>query len=165
MTATDWQQGLRCVACQICEKECPPKCIYIEKSKTRSPIPSASRSSIRQGLRHRYFGLHELPDLRRGLPVRRHQDGQEFELSTTTASAACCWTSRSWPSRTSITTRFIPRKRPRSTRRWPTERAKAAAKAKAAAEAKAAAAAAAAAHSNGASPSAADKPLPAASEK
>jgi NADH-quinone oxidoreductase subunit I len=28
----DWQQGMRCVACQICEKECPPKCIYIEKS-------------------------------------------------------------------------------------------------------------------------------------
>jgi len=27
--------GLRCVACQICEKECPPKCIYIEKSKDK----------------------------------------------------------------------------------------------------------------------------------
>jgi NADH-quinone oxidoreductase subunit I len=24
-------QGLRCVACQICEKECPPQCIYIIK--------------------------------------------------------------------------------------------------------------------------------------
>jgi len=24
--------GLRCVSCQICEKECPPKCIFIEKS-------------------------------------------------------------------------------------------------------------------------------------
>jgi NADH-quinone oxidoreductase subunit I len=23
----DWEAGLRCVACQICEKECPPKCI------------------------------------------------------------------------------------------------------------------------------------------
>lgn len=31
----DWQKGLRCVACQICEKECPPKCIYIEKSKDK----------------------------------------------------------------------------------------------------------------------------------
>jgi NADH-quinone oxidoreductase subunit I len=30
--AADWEAGLRCVACQICEKECPPKCIYIEKS-------------------------------------------------------------------------------------------------------------------------------------
>ena len=33
----DWQQGMRCVACQICEKECPPKCIFIEKSKDKKP--------------------------------------------------------------------------------------------------------------------------------
>ena len=34
---SDWQAGLRCVACQICEKECPPKCIFIEKSKDKKP--------------------------------------------------------------------------------------------------------------------------------
>ena len=34
---TDWEAGMRCVACQICEKECPPKCIYIEKSKDKKP--------------------------------------------------------------------------------------------------------------------------------
>jgi NADH-quinone oxidoreductase subunit I len=34
---TDPEQGLRCVACQICEKECPPQCIYIEKSKDKKP--------------------------------------------------------------------------------------------------------------------------------
>jgi NADH-quinone oxidoreductase subunit I len=28
---------LRCVACQICEKECPPKCIYIVKSTDKKP--------------------------------------------------------------------------------------------------------------------------------
>jgi NADH-quinone oxidoreductase subunit I len=33
----NWAAGLRCVACQICEKECPPKCIYIEKSKDKKP--------------------------------------------------------------------------------------------------------------------------------
>jgi NADH-quinone oxidoreductase subunit I len=33
----DWLAGMRCVACQICEKECPPKCIYIEKSKDKKP--------------------------------------------------------------------------------------------------------------------------------
>lgn len=33
----DWQKGMRCVACQICEKECPPKCIYIVKSKDKKP--------------------------------------------------------------------------------------------------------------------------------
>ena len=31
----DPAQGLRCVACQICEKECPPKCIYIVKSRDK----------------------------------------------------------------------------------------------------------------------------------
>ncbi len=33
----DPHAGLRCVACQICEKECPPQCIYIIKSKDRKP--------------------------------------------------------------------------------------------------------------------------------
>jgi len=33
----DPMRGMRCVACQICEKECPPKCIYIEKSKDKKP--------------------------------------------------------------------------------------------------------------------------------
>jgi NADH-quinone oxidoreductase subunit I len=33
----DWQKGLRCVACQICEKECPPKCIYIVKDTAKKP--------------------------------------------------------------------------------------------------------------------------------
>ena len=33
----DWETGLRCVACQICEKECPPKCIYIVKSTDKKP--------------------------------------------------------------------------------------------------------------------------------
>jgi NADH-quinone oxidoreductase subunit I len=34
---TDPEAGLRCVACQICEKECPPQCIFIEKSKDKKP--------------------------------------------------------------------------------------------------------------------------------
>ncbi len=31
------QEGLRCVSCLICEKECPPKCIFIEKSTDKKP--------------------------------------------------------------------------------------------------------------------------------
>jgi len=34
---SDPMSGLRCVACQICEKECPPKCIYIVKSTDKKP--------------------------------------------------------------------------------------------------------------------------------
>ena len=33
--AADPMGTLRCVACQICEKECPPQCIYIVKSKDK----------------------------------------------------------------------------------------------------------------------------------
>ena len=35
--ASDPMGTLRCVACQICEKECPPQCIYIEKSTDKKP--------------------------------------------------------------------------------------------------------------------------------
>ena len=34
---SDPNAGLRCVACQICEKECPPKCIFITKSADKKP--------------------------------------------------------------------------------------------------------------------------------
>ena len=34
---SDPQAGLRCVSCLICEKECPPKCIFIEKSTDKKP--------------------------------------------------------------------------------------------------------------------------------
>ena len=33
----DPMAGLRCVACQICEKECPPQCIYILKDTVKKP--------------------------------------------------------------------------------------------------------------------------------
>src|SRR5438309_7635312 len=33
----DPEAGLRCVACKICEKECPPQCIFITKSDDKKP--------------------------------------------------------------------------------------------------------------------------------
>jgi NADH-quinone oxidoreductase subunit I len=33
----DPAKGLRCVACLICEVECPPQCIYIVKDKIKKP--------------------------------------------------------------------------------------------------------------------------------
>jgi NADH-quinone oxidoreductase subunit I len=36
----DPMKALRCVACQICEKECPPQCIYIIKDMIKKPDAS-----------------------------------------------------------------------------------------------------------------------------
>lgn len=33
----DPHAGLRCTSCKICEKECPPQCIYIVKSTDKKP--------------------------------------------------------------------------------------------------------------------------------
>ena len=33
----DAMAGLRCTACVICEKECPPQCIYIVKDQVKKP--------------------------------------------------------------------------------------------------------------------------------
>jgi NADH-quinone oxidoreductase subunit I len=74
----DSHAGLRCVACQICEKECPPKCIYIVKSKDKKPDYVGKPQLYPATLRHRHLGVHELPDLRRGLPVRGDQDGHRI---------------------------------------------------------------------------------------
>src|SRR5438270_294866 len=53
----DPEAGLRCVACKICEKECPPQCIYIIKSDDKKPdymgkpqfYPAVFRIDIRPG--------------------------------------------------------------------------------------------------------------------
>ena len=51
-TATIRCQGLRCVACQICEKECPPKCIYIVKSKDKKPDYKGQAAALSGDVRH-----------------------------------------------------------------------------------------------------------------
>ena len=48
----DPEKGLRCVACKICEKECPPQCIYIvaeRDPKGRPTIYTALRNALPKG--------------------------------------------------------------------------------------------------------------------
>jgi NADH-quinone oxidoreductase subunit I len=44
--------GMRCVACQICEKECPPKCIFIEKSQGQKAGCPGQTAVLSGALRH-----------------------------------------------------------------------------------------------------------------
>jgi len=36
---TDPEAGMRCVSCKICEKECPPQCIFIEQDRDAAGKP------------------------------------------------------------------------------------------------------------------------------
>src|SRR2546421_9148120 len=45
----DAEAGLRCVACKICEKECPPQCIYITKSDDKKPDYMAKQQFYAKG--------------------------------------------------------------------------------------------------------------------
>ena len=74
-----------------------------------------------EGLRHRHLGLHELPDLRRGLSVRSDQDGQGIRAESARAVRSSCFCAKSnLPNRTNTITRFIPSKRQRLTKIWRT---------------------------------------------
>ena len=75
---------------------------------------------LSRGLRHRYLGLHELPDLRGGLPVRAIRMDNEFELQhRRPLRRTAVDQASSWQSPTSTTTRSSHRsgRRRRSARR------------------------------------------------
>jgi len=72
----DPEQGLRCVACQICEKECPPRCITIEKSKDKKPD---------------FVGKQQFYPAVFDIDVSVRMDN-EFELSTTDRFGGLLWT-------------------------------------------------------------------------
>ena len=115
--------GLRCVACQICEKECPPKCIYIEKSKDKKPD---------------YVGKPQFYPARFDIdisvcmscqicvevcPFEAIKMDTEFELATDDRFGGLLLRPQAaGQDRTSTTTRFIPPKRPKWTRAWPRKR-------------------------------------------
>jgi NADH-quinone oxidoreductase subunit I len=152
--------GLRCVACQICEKECPPKCIYIVKSTDKKPD---------------FVGKPQIYPARFDIdisvcmscqicvevcPFEAIKMDTEFELSTTDRFGGLLYDRNQLSKSNEYYNRIHPTEAAEVDARLAEEKAKAEAKAKAAAEA-AAAKAAAAAPKEAPAPPAAPKPVPA----
>ena len=58
-----------------------PAAVHLYRQKRRQEARLHGQAAVLSGgFRHRHFCLHELPDLRRGLPVRSHQDGQRIRI-------------------------------------------------------------------------------------
>ena len=154
--------GLRCVACQICEKECPPKCIYIVKSTDKKPD---------------FVGKPQIYPARFDIdisvcmscqicvevcPFEAIKMDTEFELSTTDRFGGLLYDRGQLSKSNEYYNRIHPTEAAEVDARLAEEKAKAEAKAKAAAEAAAAkAAAAAAAPKEAPAAPAAAKPVPA----
>lgn len=133
----DWQQGLRCVACQICEKECPPQCIYIEKSKDKKPDY--------KGQMQFYPAVFDI-DLSVCMscqicvevcPFEAIKMDQEFELSTTDRFEGLLFHKHQLAKPNAYYRKIHPKEAAESDAALAAEKAKAEAKAKAGAEAKA----------------------------
>ena len=161
----DWQQGLRCVSCFICEKECPPKCIFIEKSTDKKPDAVGKPQFYPKVFNIDVSVCMSCQICVEVCPFDAIKMDTDYELSTTNRFSALLWDKQQLAKSNEHYHKIHPTEAAAVDAQLAAERAKIAAKAKAAAEAKPAAAAATAAHSNGASPNAADKPLPTASEK
>jgi NADH-quinone oxidoreductase subunit I len=160
----DWQQGLRCVSCFICEKECPPKCIFIEKS-TDKKLDAVGKPQFYP----KVFNIDVSVCMSCQIcvevcPFDAIKMDTDYELSTTNRFSALLWNKQQLAKSNEHYHKIHPTEAAAVDAQLAAERAKVAAKAKAAAEAKAAAAPATV-NANGAGPNTADKPLPAASEK
>jgi NADH-quinone oxidoreductase subunit I len=142
---SDPMAGLRCVACQICEKECPPKCIYITKSTDKKPD---------------YVGKMQIYPTRFDIdisvcmscqicvevcPFEAIKMDTEFELSTTDRFGGLLYDREQLAKSNEHYHKIHPTEAAEVDERLAEEKAKVEAKAKAAAEAAAAKAAAAAA--------------------
>ena len=80
--AADPMATLRCVACQICEKECPPQCIYIEKQQGQEARHLRQTAVLPHHLQHRYLRLHGLPaSASRSAPLTRSRWTKSFEVT------------------------------------------------------------------------------------
>jgi NADH-quinone oxidoreductase subunit I len=151
----DWQAGMRCVACQICEKECPPKCIYIDKSADKKPDAAGKPQNYPTRFDIDISVCMSCQICVEVCPFDAIKMDKEFELATDDRFGGLLLDRQQLSRSNEYYHKIHPQEAHEVDTRLAEERAAAAAKAKAAAEA--AAAKAAAAKAAAAAP-AADKP-------
>jgi NADH-quinone oxidoreductase subunit I len=156
----DPMAGLRCVACQICEKECPPKCIYIVKSTDKKPDYVGKPQNYPTRFDIDISVCMSCQICVEVCPFEAIKMDTEFELSTTDRFGGLLFDRDELSKSNEYYHRIHPTEAAEVDERLAEEKAKVEAKAKAAAEAAAAKAAAAAAAPVPVKPEAA-KPAPA----
>jgi NADH-quinone oxidoreductase subunit I len=155
---TDWEKGLRCVACQICEKECPPKCIFIEKSKDKKPDYTGKMQIYPAKFDIDISVCMSCQICVEVCPFEAIKMNTEFELATDDRFGGLMLNRGQLARSNEYYHQIHPTEAAEVDARLAEEKAKAEAKAKAAAEAAAAKAAAAAAPAQAPAPAAAVKP-------
>jgi NADH-quinone oxidoreductase subunit I len=139
----DWEQGMRCVSCQICEKECPPKCIYIVKSADKKPDATGKPQFYPAKFDIDISVCMSCQICVEVCPFDAIKMDVDFELSTTDRFGALLLDKKQLSKSNDYYHRVHPTEASAVDAALADERAKAAAKLRQAAEAKAAAAAAA----------------------
>ncbi len=149
----DWQQGLRCVSCFICEKECPPKCIIIEKSTDKKPDAVGKLQFYPKVFNIDVSVCMSCQICVEVCPFDAIKMDTDYELSTTNRFSALLWDKKQLAKSNEHYHKIHPTEATAVDAQLAADRAKTAAKTKAAAETKPAAA------------PAVPPPVPAASEK
>ena len=157
----DPMAGLRCVACQICEKECPPKCIYIAKSADKKPDYVGKPQNYPTRFDIDISVCMSCQICVEVCPFEAIKMDTEFELSTTDRFGGLLFDRAELSKSNAYYHRIHPTEAAEVDERLAEEKAKVEAKAKAAAEAAAAKAAAAAAAPAKAEPAKAESAKPA----
>lgn len=136
----DWQQGLRCVSCLICEKECPPKCIFIEKSTDKKPDAVGKPQFYPTVFNIDVSVCMSCQICVEVCPFDAIKMDTEFELSTNNRFSGLLWDKKQLAKSNEYYREIHPTEAAAVDAQLAAERAKLAAKSKAAAESKAVAA-------------------------
>src|SRR5580698_5934745 len=134
----DWEPGLRCVACQICEKECPPKCILIQKSVDKKPDAVGKPQFYPAVFDIDISVCMSCQICVEVCPFDAIKMDVDYELSTTNRFSGLLWDKERLAKSNDYYRKIHPTEAEAVDAQLAAERAKVAAKAKAAADAKAA---------------------------